>query len=294
MKNKLKGRIKVKKILIIFLILIGLYWIFNDLLRFDWLPLGNDEQLATVTDEIDLINIDISSASTTIIPENRSNIEAELTGQGKVKVEKHGNEITVSVKRKWFHILPFERKKLTIYIPRDYEESMKINLGSGNLVFSDTAVKDPMKLKQLTINIGSGNLKLSHLDVQQFVENLSSGNVKIDTLTTKSGNIDVSSGNLEIKNYLGGLDAELSSGELSIQMDKLVDDIKMQVSSGSAELDLPNDADFILNGQTSSGNVTCDFPLKAKETSNKTIHGTYGSGKHNIDLQVSSGNIRIH
>lgn len=284
----------MKKILIIFLILIGLYLAFTNLIRFDWFPFGNHEQQATVTDKVDMINVDISSASTTIIPEERKDIKAELTGQGKVIVDHHGNEISISVKRKWFTFFSFSREKLTIYIPKDYEKRMEIHIGSGSLDFSGKSPEEPMKLTALIIDMSSGNLKLNNLDVQQYKHDLSSGNVKINSLTTRTGEFEISSGNMEILNYLGGIDAELSSGDLAIQMDKLTDDIEIEVSSGNVELDLPKRADFTLNGKASSGNITCNFPLTSNETSNKTIKGSHGSGKYNINLQVSSGDIRIH
>jgi len=59
-------------------------------------------------------------------------------------------------------------------------------------------------------------------------------------------------------------------------------------------LDLPEDADFTLNGKISSGNISSDIPLKEKEQSDNRLRGKHGSGKFEIKADVSSGNIDIN
>lgn len=284
----------MKKILLIFLVLIGLYWIFTNWVIIDWLPFGRSAQQANVTNEVELIEIDVSSLSTTIIPEDRDDIKAELTGQGKVRIDQSGNKITVTAKRKWFNFFSFGQEKLKIYLPEDYQDSMEITLGSGNLHFSGKSKNKPMNLTKLSIDIGSGNMKLNNLKVDHFEHDGSSGNVDITSLTTKTGEFDISSGSLDLEDYSGKLNADLSSGKLSVEMNKLVDDIEIEVSSGTVDLDLPDNASFTLNGKSSSGSITCDFPLNNQNNSNRSLSGTHGTGKHKIDLDVSSGNIRIY
>ncbi len=278
----------MKKILFIFIILMGLYVIFHNLFNLDLFQLGGKERQVGIADNIDQIDIDVSSISTNIISENRNSIKADLDGNGRVTVDRNGNRITVSAKGTWFNWFNFVNKtKLTIYIPKDYHRNMKINLGSGNLTFSG------QKLDELLLDIGSGNVELKNLEVNQLKHDGSSGNVEIDSLTTKSGSFDISSGSLDIKRYSGAIDAQLSSGKLDLQMDKLTNSVDIEVSSGQVRLDLPDRADFTLNGKTSSGSISCDYPLNSKGINNKTINGRHGSGKHKINLTVSSGSIKI-
>ncbi len=278
----------------IFFILIGLYWIFTNFINFDWLPFGRSEQQVAVTDEVGSIEIDVSSLSTTIIPEKRDDIKAELTGQGTVRVNRSGDRITITAKQKWFNFFSFGREELRIYLPEDYQDSMKINLGSGNIHFSGESKNNPMILDNLSIDIGSGNITLRNLKVDHFEHDGSSGNVDITSLTTKTGKFEISSGSLDLDDYSGKLQAELSSGELSVEMKKLVDDIDIEVSSGTVNLDLPDNASFTLNGKSSSGNISCNFPLTSENSNNHSLTGTHGTGKHKIDLDVSSGKIRIY
>lgn len=77
-------------------------------------------------------------------------------------------------------------------------------------------------------------------------------------------------------------------------MDRLTNDVNLDVSSGNILLNLPNDASFKLNGRISGGVISNNFPLKIQEKSRQHLKGTHGSGKHDINLNVSSGRIMVY
>jgi lia operon protein LiaG len=285
----------MKKILIIFLILTGAYVLFFQTNILSFWPLGTQSTQAEVTKNVDLIELDVSGASTNLIPENRDNIEADLEGKGKVIVKKKGDTITVHFKRNWFDGLPFFNKsKINIYIPEEYKKDLEIDISSGQMEFSGPSKNDPMEIDELSLDMSSGRFVLRNLSTNTFELDGSSGSIEIDSLATKKGYFDVSSGNVEVDHYSGEIDGKLSSGNLNVQIDQLVGPIELEVSSGRATIDIPNDADFTLNGEVSSGNIESDLPLEDKEVDKNNIKGTHGSGKHLIDLQVSSGKIEIH
>jgi lia operon protein LiaG len=287
----------LRKYFLILFAVLGLSFIFLKTIDFSWLPAFHQGTQSVLTKEIEMIEIDVSNVRTEIIPESRKDVKADLEGKGKVIVKRHGDKVEVSVKRKWkwFHSFFFKDKaKLKIYIPENYDRDLSINLGSGELKFYGHSKMKPMKLDELTLDIGSGNVNLKNISVNHFNHNGSSGNVNIDSLTTKTGSFDISSGSLNAKHYIGAIKADLSSGNLHVQMDKLDDNVDIEISSGDVELNLPDNADFTLNGKASSGNITCDFPITSNKFSNKIIKGTHGSGKHQIELTVSSGNIHVY
>jgi lia operon protein LiaG len=262
-----------------------------------WLPFEKQtkQAQAEVSEEIDLIEIDVSSVSATIIPENRDNIEAELEGKGKVNVKQHGDSISVEYKRRWSDLFSsFNKSKLTVYIPEEYNQDMTINIGSGNLNYHGQSKNQPMELNNLSLDMSSGNVELKHLATRHFEHDGSSGHVDIDSLATETGSFDISSGSIDLKHYTGQVEAELSSGKLKVQMDKLTDSVDIDVSSGNVLLDLPKNADFMLNGEVSSGTISNAFPLKNTKENKHDIRGTHGSGKHNLDLSVSSGRIEVY
>ena len=286
----------MKKILVIFLVITGGYIAWNYLFDGSGVNFAKAEDAVKVTNQTKNITIDISSVETLIVPEDRDDVRAELKGKGTVKVDQHGDDIEVAVQRKgffWFNWFEKDKTTLTVYIPEDYENSMKIVLGSGEVVFKGHSIDSPMKLKNLAIDIGSGSMVLENLDVETFEHQSSSGEVDINSIAAGSGSFEVSSGSVHVQNYSGSLEADVSSGELEIQMESLTDDINLNVSSGNIELDLPDDADFTLNGKMSSGDLSSDLTLENKEESDNRLSGKHGSGKYEINADVSSGDIEI-
>ncbi|MBT2679646.1 DUF4097 domain-containing protein [Bacillus sp. ISL-35] len=286
----------MQRILVIFLVITGAYIGWNYWFDGDGLNFARAEDSVKVSNGTEKITVDVSSVASKIVQEDRNDVHAELEGKGSVKVMRHGDEIQVTVKRKgffWFNWFEMDQTSLTIYIPEDYEKDMDIELGSGKIAFKGNSADQPVKLRNLAINIGSGSMTLENFDVENLEHQSSSGEVSMDSISASSGSFDVSSGSVHVKNYSGKLDADVSSGELDIQMKQLIDDVDLNVSSGYIELDLPNEADFTLDGKISSGNLSSDFSLKNKEASKNRIRGKYGSGKFQINADVSSGNIKI-
>ncbi|PLR79288.1 hypothetical protein CU633_00725 [Bacillus sp. V3-13] len=284
----------MKRIFVIFAIILGVYLLFFSNFSFSGLLFGEDEQQAHVTNKIDTIEIDVAGATTTVIPEERDNVEAVVDGKGKVTVKESGDSITVEYSRKWYENFGFfTSSTLDIYIPEDYSKDMNINIGSGSVDYAGKSQKQPLKLNHLSLNMGSGQASLKNFDLGQYEQQTGSGSVRIDSLSAEKGTFEISSGETELTNYTGEIEADLSSGQFHVQMDQLADAIKIDVSSGEANLDLPDDADFKLKGEVSSGNIDCNFQLKNQEQDKNGIEGTHGSGKHEINLDVSSGDINI-
>lgn len=290
-----KAGIFLKRILIIFLILIGLYLLVTSNVA-SLFTFGKSEAEAKVTKSIDLVNIDASSVKTVIIPEKRNDIKAVLDGKGDVSIKKSGDSIHVEYKRSWFNNFSFfnGNSTLTIYIPENYDRKMDIDVGSGYLVFEGDSKNKPMHLQELDIDLGSGKIDLKNLNLEEFKSDVSSGMITIDSLKTTAGTLDVNSGIVKIRHYQGMLDAEVSSGQLDIQMDKVTDNIDVEVSSGHLKLDLPENADFTLNGEVSSGIIKSDLPLKDKIQNKNKISGHLGNGKYQLNVSVSSGLVNIH
>lgn len=281
----------MKRIVILLLVITGLYIVFNQTFQLDGFAFaGGKDGSARVTNHTDTIKIDVGGVSTTIIPDDRDDVKAVLTGKGNLMVRKDGNRVEVKTINKWFSGFSFsEKRKLKVYIPEDFNKKMEIHIGSGNLVFSG----ESMELDQLSLDLGSGNVDLKNIKVNEFVHDGSSGNVEIDRLTTKSGTFDLSSGNVEVKDYTGKLKTDVSSGRFNLEIAKLTDSVEIDVSSGNVNLDLPDNADFELNGEASSGKISNDFPLNIEEQDKDHIRGTHGSGKHKVDISVTSGNVNI-
>ena len=285
----------MKRILIIFFILIGAYFLLN--VNFSsFLPFSNEEADEQVTNRIDTIKINTGSIKTNIIPEKRNTVEANLDGKGVVTVKKNGNTILVEYERNWlsgFSFLNFN-SELNIFIPENFDRNLDINAGSGYLTFIGKSEMQLMKLNTLNINMSSGKTDIKNIKVEEYVLDGSSGMISIDGLVTKTGTIDMSSGLINIKNYEGKLKAKVSSGKLDVQVNELTDDIELHASSGQIKLDLPDNADFTLQGSYSSGIIRSKFTLKDQIQEKSRLDGVSGTGKHLVKVTVSSGLVDIY
>ena len=76
-------------------------------------------------------------------------------------------------------------------------------------------------------------------------------------------------------------------------MEQLTDSVKLDVNSGRVKLDIPEDANFTLEGEVNSGFISNHFELKDKIQDKNNLSGVYGTGEHLINLDVSSGVIEI-
>lgn len=283
----------MKRILILFIIIAGAYILYNSIGNLPWLS-GKDSNGVEVTDKVDTIEFDISSVSMTIIPEDRKDLETVYEGKGKVTVKRSGDTITVEHKRPWFLLFSFfNSTKLTVYVPEDYNQDMLIDVGSGNVELAGKSSSQPFELKELSLNIGSGNVELENIVVKNFSHDGGSGNLTVNSLESETSSIDLSSGNAKLSDFTGKLEADIFSGKLNVQMSELKDSVDIDVSSGNVVLDLPDNADFKLNGEVGSGNISYDYPLSISHDSKHEIEGTHGSGKHSIELEVSSGNVEV-
>ncbi|UHA59715.1 DUF4097 domain-containing protein [Metabacillus litoralis] len=258
-----------------------------------WFVFGGNGSSAEVSNKVDKIELDISGASTKIIPEKTDQVRAELKGKGKVVVTENGDTINVESKsQKWFHLFSmFNKTEITIYIPEDYEKELIIDSGSGNVSFNGHS---KMKLDSLMIDMSSGNVQISKLTAHELELDGSSGNVNLSSISTKSGIFDMSSGNLTIKEHTGKVEADLSSGKINLEMNKLIDSIDVEINSGLATINLPSNADFTLNGSIGSGHISTDFDLKELQKNSEGMFGVYGSGKHQVNIDVSSGKVEIN
>ena len=153
----------MKRIVILLLIITGLYIVFNQLFQFDGFAFGGSKEgRSALSKTIDTLEINVGGVQTTIIPEDRNDVEAVLTGKGTLIVKETDNKLVVETKNKMFNWFSFsEKRKLKIYIPEDYNRNMNIQIGSGSLDFSG----ESMKLNNFSLDIGSGNVNLDHLEV---------------------------------------------------------------------------------------------------------------------------------
>ncbi|GGL51820.1 DUF4097 family beta strand repeat-containing protein [Sporolactobacillus putidus] len=285
----------MKRFVAVLAVLAVLYVLFFNPFGFSWLPFGHPQTDETVTGDVQSIKIETSGAEVQVVPENGNRLWTKLDGGGSASVQKNGNTINVKMKgTDWF--LPFSwfrHPDLTVYIPQDYRRNLDLTVGSGTLSFDGKSANDPYVLEQVILNVRSGTADLRDFSARSLKLEEASGLATLSTLSINSAAIHVQSGILNLKHYSGPVSADVQSGNLNAQFAELKGPVTVDVQSGLATIDLPDNADFTLNGKIASGFIDCRLPLKNEQSDSTELKGTHGSGKYTVNLSVRSGLINL-
>ncbi len=93
----------------------------------------------------------------------------------------------------------------------------------------------------------------------------------------------------------GDVTAQSSSGEITLAFAASPSHVEAGTSSGGVMVKLPADAGFVLDAHSSSGDISCTFPisLDGSTGARHVMRGSVGSGAGSIVLHTSSGDIRV-
>lgn len=270
---------------------------------FQWFDGGNNKQGSQTASlsGIDQIHVKTTSGQIQIVTDARDELRAELNGSNtkhlSLIVDRKGSTLLVELKRKrssWrlFSFWPFNESKLEVAIPQNYAHLLQVEATSGNITIAGTQ-QQPLVLNDLELRIKSGNVSLKHLQAESLNFKGTSGNVKADHVITGESEWKLSSGNMKLNEFQGPIAAQLTSGNMEMNLSKLTGPIESSITSGRAVIDLPDDANFTLDAKVTSGKIRNEFPLQDAVFDNRNWQGKYGNGEHLIKLNSTSGNITI-
>lgn len=285
----------MKKIFILFFVITGIAIIFNAIAgNISWLPFGSKEKEVKVTDKIDRMEWDLSSANVTIIPEKRDTLKAEIDGKGRISVKQKGDALHIDYSPPKIRMFSFfDTPEVKVYIPDHFDKSVSIEVRSGKVDFA-AGPETKMNLANLDIELKSGKVLLENLSAEKLSLEVGSGSITSKEIRTEEGEIEINSGDVRFEKYRGKLDIELNSGSLDIGLKKLEAPIYASVNSGNMTLELPEQSDFTLETKVASGEIINEFPLEIKNQKNRKMTGTYGKGTYNIHINLNSGKAKIN
>lgn len=259
---------------------------------------ANDTKASDINGIKEII-IDISSADLNIIPEDREDIKAVLSGSILSSSEVMKPELTLSKSTEKINIGLKSQKvyfgainitlKVDIFLPKSYAENLTIDTSSG-----DFNLNEKMTLKNVSFSLSSGDINIKDLTCDKFEYETSSGSLEAGILNTKTIKFHSSSGDMNIASFTGDITGDISSGEISVKYSSFNNNVNLHASSGEINLVLPENAEFYINAECSSGDVECQFPvtMSGKQEKN-SIKGTVKSDTNKVVLSTSSGDITI-
>lgn len=273
-----------------------------------------DEMRSFGVDGLSEINVNCSSPKVSIIPIDGSEVIVHLYGKSSydkatLDTTVAGKSLMVKYYQPQTYIINLSRAgedlRLDVSIPQTYASDLLAGTASGDLNI------EGFNLNKIIAETSSGNLYLKSFASQNcelrssssdiFVDNgssdsfcaqTSSGTIKLSSLRARDSVCTSSSGAIIADKIIGNFKADSSSGEVIVKYIVFENNIDISTSSGEVSIRLPQPANFILNGQTSSGSIRNTFPLSGYYDRNH-ISGTVGNGVNKINLVTSSGNINI-
>jgi Uncharacterized conserved protein len=242
------------------------------------------------------IYIDSKTAKITVFPEDRQDIKVNLSGtinsflpitEPELNLNNDGKKVTITLSDNFKMLTGTNNIKLDIYIPKSFNKDVKIKNITGSVNIEN------ITLNNLDIDTTTGKITLDKLSVNNFAASCTTGSIDINDADTKETKIRLTTGSAKIDNFSGNINVKGTTGGIDISYKKFDNDIDAVVTTGSIVLDLPEKSEFKLNAHTTTGKISCNFPLNIQENSKNNLIGTSGNSDNSINLDVTTGSIAI-
>lgn len=267
-----------------------------------------NEEKSFAMEEIDEIQVTMSNVPVHFIRTETSNeVRFHLYGKSmqeiKLAAEMSGKTVAVAAKRKIDGPIP-EDMFFEVFLPANYEKNLSVKTSAGVVKMdsfdlasftlntsSGGLEAEQINAEKISITTSSGKLNIKKLDAQELKLKGSSSAINVDECTAKQAGIETSSGAITLKNSSGSFDFKGTAGNVTVSYKEFEDqNVKVETSTGSVTVELPGTAEFLLDANTSTGKIRCDFPIN---TAGKKVEGQIGTKSNKVSLKTTTGSINI-
>jgi hypothetical protein len=162
---------------------------------------------------------------------------------------------------------------------------VKVSTGSGDVNLNNLS-------GEVRANTGSGNIQGENIKAN-FNGETGSGDVRLRGTGTGNVYASTGSGNIEVQDMKGALRARTGSGDVTAN-GVATSAWDVQTGSGNVRMQLPSNAGFELNAETSSGTIDVNREITMSGQLNKHhIRGKVNGGGTLLTLRTGSGDIQI-
>jgi hypothetical protein len=263
------------------------------------------------------------------VDESRGTVEAVVTlCNGPVFFLNLSGElrIEVSVPRDWQGDYFVDGSSASVVIGDATLARVGVDLSSGSTrigrlraddveIESSSGVVDVESIEADTVTIGtsSGLTEIGELLARETTIDTSSGGATVDAVAGNveadlssgllsidfggrrgSARVNSSSGGVEILGIDGSVTVDVSSGTITVDFARIREDSRIEASSGDVRLTLPSSANLDVDLETSSGGIRVDFPVTVEGAmDDDELRGRIGSGGPTLEVDTSSGRIVV-
>lgn len=151
-------------------------------------------------------------------------------------------------------VLNIPKKALTLSLPDALYQELKLSVGSAKLTLSDVRADD------LELDSISGDIELARVEASELKIDTTSGSIRGQSLTVSELELDSVSGNAELEGAFDSVDANTTSGSVTLTSSSLPREIDADTVSGDVTLTLPKDSAFRYEFDTISGRLKSSLP----------------------------------
>src|SRR5690554_6289740 len=270
MKNRTKI---ISSILFWVLVLLASILLINSLSNssFNWSFSFNDNtdriliQEETISDPITTLFVDWTVGSVTIEGTDQSTIKIkeyankELSQRQQASIDVDSSTLSIESRlSSSFSFLFWQSpiNHLHVFVPYEILEKLDVQQTSGSLNIENLTSKD------ININLTSGLATQKKLVSDSLSAEMTSGNMTFEDIESDLFNIDLTSGVVNAKRIEADQSSiVMTSGLVNVEfINQAPSFFNGKINAGNATIDLPESADFTLETNITSGNLTTNFP----------------------------------
>jgi len=181
---------------------------------------------------------------------------------------------------------------LEVSVPSKYTGALSAESVSGDMKLEDH------DYEQLMLKTTPGDIEVDSVKAARLDARTTSGDASVRKLTTEHVEFYSVSGDVDMRAITGDARVHTTSGDVELSFARAPGTVAVETISGDVRLRMPSDAGFTLDARSTSGEVTCDFPITItgshKGVGENSLAGQVGSSKGNITVRTLSGDIGIN
>lgn len=268
-------------------------------------PYEEEGRYTIETKDVGSLDIDWTAGTVTVTPYEGNEIELveyaqrDLEEDEKLVYSVNGGTLSVEYCEKQVRFMdPIPSKKLEIFLPADLAANLDdfildgvsaaINVSDLKADFfhaktvSGEGQLSGINTEELEVRSTSGEMEILNTDAPLTSVKTVSGSISMDDVTTSTLTLNTVSGEISFVGSFEELNAESTSGEITITEQSVPRAFDIKSVSGEVGLRMPAFDNFDLYSKTVSGGFRSEIPVRSKDDSNAVYR-----------IKTTSGDIEI-
>lgn len=206
------------------------------------------------TNELEKINIKIDSENITIKSHDKKTIEVHyfIKDNQEVEIKENNNILELNVKQTFKLVIfqgifQYAETKIEVFIPKNNDLVINIDLNAGNIKFED------IQVNTLEVKCETGNTTLKNVNSSAIGITSNTGNIILNEINSSQIDINKKVGNIDLKNTQANIiNIVLKTGNITL---KEITTTNIDVTNNVGNISSTNIQGNTINLYTKTGNI---------------------------------------